>query len=40
MENKDDIPKELLYAILIAAALDESSEYFGQFPDWMSELDE
>lgn len=37
---KDEIPKETLYAILIAASLDESSDFFGQDPGWMDELEE
>ena len=40
MEKEEQIPKEFLYAILIAAALDESSEYHGQMPDWMKELED
>lgn len=40
MEKEEQIPKEVLYAILIAAALDDSSEYYGRMPDWMDELDE
>ena len=40
MEKEEQVPKEFLYAILIAAALDESSEYYGRMPDWTKELDD
>lgn len=39
MEKENRVPTELLYAILIAASLDESSEMYGHPPDWMAELD-
>lgn len=39
MEN-DNVPKEIMYAILIAAALDETSEQYGNMPDWMKELED
>lgn len=39
MEKEDRVPTELLYAILIAASLDESSEMYERPPDWMAELD-
>lgn len=34
-----DIPKETLYAILIAASLDENSAFYGKDPGWMEEID-
>lgn len=38
MEN--DIPKETLYAILIAASLDETSAFYGKDPGWIGELEQ
>lgn len=37
---EDEIPKETLYAILIAASLDDTSPFYGQDPGWMDELEE
>ena len=34
-----DIPKETLYAILIAASLDDTSVFYGKDPGWTRELD-
>ena len=37
---EEQVPKELLYAIMIAAALDDTSEFYGDFPDYTGELDD
>ena len=34
------MPPEILKAISLLAELDDSSEYSGNNPDWMDEIDE
>ena len=37
---EEQMPPEILKAISLLAELDDSSEYYGNNPDWMDEIDE
>jgi hypothetical protein len=37
---EEQMPPEILKAISLLAELDDSSEYYGNIPDWMDEMDD
>ena len=37
---EDEIPREVLYAIIIAAMCEDDSEFYDAGPLWYDELDE